>query len=183
VNISSLILRVFGWKSEGIVPSTRKFIVVSAPHTSMYDFVIGRLYYGTVGIKPAVMIKRELFFFPLGYILRWLGGVPVDRGRKSNIIDRMVSEFQSRDEFILTITPEGTRKRVTEWKKGFYQIALAANVPILPGYFDYKRKVIGIGELIYPSGDIKKDMKTIKLFFKDITPRHPERFSVGNIDG
>ena len=179
--ISQFLLWIFGWTYEGTIPDSRRFIVVSAPHTSMWDFVVGRLFYFSKGIKAGVMIKKELFFFPLGIVLRAIGGIPVERNKKSDIVDQMVDLFRKNDEMVLTITPEGTRKKTPRWKKGFYHIATKAGVPVLPGYFDYKRKVIGIGEFIYPSGDIEKDMRTIKLFFKDITPRHPEKFTIGNI--
>lgn len=179
--LSRLILKLAGWKAEGKVPDVKKFVVVVAPHTSNWDYVVGQLFYLSMGIKARVMIKKEMFFFPMGAILKLMGGVPVDRQRKTDIVERMAEEIRKNDSFILTITPEGTRKKVTEWKRGFYRIARAAEVPILPGYFDYKRKVVGIGELFYPSDDEEADMRKIKLFFKDITPRHPEKFSIGKI--
>lgn len=180
--ISRFILWLAGWKSEGKVPELKKFVVVVAPHTSNWDYIIGRLFYFSMGIKAKIMIKKELFFFPLGFILKAIGGVPVERQRKTDIVERMAEEIIKSEEFILTITPEGTRKKVTEWKRGFHRIAKAAGVPVLPGYFDYKRKVVGIGEPFFPTDDEDSDMKKIKLFFKDITPKYPEKFSIGNID-
>lgn len=160
----------------------KKFVVVVAPHTSNWDYIIGRLFYFSMGIKAKIMIKKELFFFPLGFVLKAIGGVPVERQRKTDIVERMAEEIRKSEKFILTITPEGTRKKVTEWKRGFHRIAKAAGVPVLPGYFDYKRKVVGIGEPFFPTDDEDADMRKIKLFFKDITPKYPEKFSIGNID-
>ena len=179
--LSRLILRIAGWKYEGKVPELKKFVVVVAPHTSNWDYVLGELFYLSMGIRAKIMIKKELFFFPLGFILKSLGGVPVERQRKTDIVDRMAEEFQKNEKFILTITPEGTRKRVTEWKRGFWRIAKAANVPILPGYFDYKRRVVGIGEPFFPTEDEDADVRKIKLFFKDIAPKYPEKFSIGKV--
>jgi 1-acyl-sn-glycerol-3-phosphate acyltransferase len=180
--LSRLILKLAGWKHEGKIPDLKKFVVVVAPHTSNWDFVIGRLFYFSMGISAKVMIKKELFFFPLGFILKAIGGVPVERQRKTDIVERMAEEIRNSEEFILTITPEGTRKKVTEWKRGFYRIARAAGVPVLPGYFDYKRKVVGIGEAFHTTDDEDADMRKIKLFFKDITPKYPEKFSIGKIE-
>lgn len=179
--LSRFILKLAGWKTEGKVPELKKFVVVVAPHTSNWDYVIGQLFYFSMGIKAKIMIKKELFFFPIGFILKSIGGVPVERQRKTDIVERMAEEIRRSDEYILTITPEGTRKKVTEWKRGFYRIARAAEVPVLPGYFDYKRKVVGIGEPFFTSNDEDADMRRIKLFFKDIAPKYPEKFSIGKL--
>lgn len=179
--LSKLILKLAGWKTEGKLPALKKFVVVVAPHTSNWDYVIGRLFYFSMGIKAKIMIKKELFFFPLGLILKSIGGIPVERLRKTDIVQRMAQKIINSEEYILTITPEGTRSKVTEWKKGFHKIARSAGVPILPGYFDYKRKVVGIGEPFFPSDDEDADMKKIKMFFKDVTPRHPHKYSLGKL--
>jgi 1-acyl-sn-glycerol-3-phosphate acyltransferase len=177
--ISKLLLKMFGWRIIGEVPPIRKMVIISAPHTSMWDFIVGRLTYFVLGIKPSVMIKQELFFFPVNLILKNLGGIPVYRDRKTNIIDRMVEEFYVRDEFYLTITPEGTRKKVMEWKNGFYVIALKAGVPIVPTSFDYKRKEIAVYSPFFPTGDMQGDIRTLRKIYVDISPRHPENFDKG----
>ena len=178
MHISKYILHLWGWKVVGNIPVEKKMVVVSVPHTSNWDFIIGRLFMFSVGLKPKLLMKKELFFFPLGWVLRKVGGIPVDRKQKNDIIDRMVYEFEHADNLVLVITPEGTRKKVSEWKKGFYYIAASANVPIVPGYFDFKKKTIGIGEPFFVSQSIDADINRIKEFVKDVTPKYPNLFSL-----
>ena len=176
-NLAGLILKAAGWSVKGELPEGRRFIVISAPHTSMWDYVIGRLYYFANHIDARVMIKKEFFFFPMGWFLKKIGAFPVDRNKRStSTIDQIVEAYSKQKDLIITITPEGTRKKVKHWKKGFYIISLRANVPILPSYFDYKTKKIGIGIPFMPTGDYKEDMKKILPFFKGVTARHPENF-------
>lgn len=161
------------------MPAENKYIIIVAPHTSNWDYVIGQLYYLSSGIKAHVLIKKELFYFPLGLLLRALGGIPVDRHRKTDIVDQMIREFRDRKRFVLTITPEGTRKRVSEWKTGFHRIATGAGVPVLPGYFDYRKKMVGTGDFLLLSGDLDTDMITVKKFYIGFHPRYPENFTTG----
>ncbi|MBN2520180.1 MAG: 1-acyl-sn-glycerol-3-phosphate acyltransferase [Bacteroidales bacterium] len=178
---SRLILKLLGWKIQGNVPNINKYVAVSAPHTSNMDFILGALYYLSKGIKAHFLIKKELFFFPLGTLLKTLGGIPVDRKNSKNIVENMVKLFKINEEFYLIITPEGTRKKNANWKGGFYYIAKEANVPVMLSYFDYKKKIIALFEPYYLKGSLNVEMKKIKLFFKDVTPRHPEKFTIGNI--
>ena len=164
----------------GNIPGEKKYIIIVAPHTSNWDYVVGQLFYICRGMRAKVMIKKELFYFPLGILLRSLGGIPVDRQRKTDIVDQMIRQFEINDSFVLTITPEGTRKKVSEWKTGFHRIATGANVPVLLGFFDYKRKLVGTDELIYMSGNLEADMLRIKKFYRNIHPKYPENFSVGD---
>jgi 1-acyl-sn-glycerol-3-phosphate acyltransferase len=173
MQLSKHILNLLGWKIVGNVPTIKKMVVAVAPHTSNWDFVIGRLFLYSVGLQPKMLMKKELFFFPLGLILKYMGGIPVDRKKRNDIIDQMVLEFEKADKIALVITPEGTRKLVSEWKKGFYYIARSSNVPIVPGYFDYKKKTIGIGEPFLTSDDVNIDIAHIKEFVKDVTPKYP----------
>ncbi len=173
---------MWGWKMAGEIPSRKKYLIIVAPHTSNWDFVIGQLFYLANRMKARVMIKKELFWFPLGSLLYSLGGIPVDRHRKTDIVDQMIEEFSNNETFVLTITPEGTRKRVTDWKTGFHRIATGAGVPVLLGYFDYKKKVVGTGDFFYLSGDLEKDMRRIKGFYTKIHPKYPENFSAGMTD-
>ena len=166
----------------GNIPGEKKYIIIVAPHTSNWDYVVGQLFYICRGMKAKVMIKKELFYFPLGILLRSLGGIPVDRQNKTDIVDQMIRQFEINDSFVLTITPEGTRKKVTEWKTGFHRIATGANVPVLLGFFDYKRKLVGTDELLYMSGNLDADLKRIKKFYINIHPKYPDNFSVGDID-
>lgn len=179
--IARILFRWSGWRLVGDLPQSGKFVVVSAPHTSNWDFIVGRLFYLAYDINPKVLIKKESFFFPMGYFLRKLGGVPVDRTGHNAIINSAVRALNQSDDMFLTITPEGTRKLNPNWKLGFYYIALKAKVPLLLSYFDYKHKTVGVGDIFMPTGDVPGDMRRIKLFYKDIHPRHPERFSVGTI--
>jgi 1-acyl-sn-glycerol-3-phosphate acyltransferase len=175
--ISHIVLRLFGWHTSGLLPEgVKKAVIIVAPHTSYYDFVIGRLTFWASGVKIRVLIKSESFFFPLGIFLRWLGGVPVVRGQKNNLIDQVTELFDKSKELVVVITPEGTRKKVRQWKKGFYLIAVQAQVPIALGYIDYSKKRGGVGPLIMPTGDYDKDMEKILEFYKGIKGRHPERF-------
>ncbi len=180
--LSKYILRLCGWKLAGNIPPEKKYLIIVAPHTSNWDFVIGQLFCMSNGIKSRVMIKKELFFFPLGNFLKALGGIPVDRQKKTDIVDQMISLFETNDSFILTITPEGTRKKVSEWKTGFHRIAIGANVPVLLGFIDYKEKLVGTSLFFRLTNDVDLDMLKIKKFYMQINPKYPDNFSVGNID-
>ncbi len=149
-----------------------------APHTSNWDFVIGRLAFITQGVKVYAMIKKESFFFPLGLVLKMLGGIPVDRSHSQNTVKSVTRHFDDSERFFLIITPEGTRKRVERWKKGFYFIALTAKVPIIMGYLDYGKKEGGLGPVLYPSGDFEADFRVIEDFYRDKQARHPHKFNL-----
>lgn len=176
---TKIILQYRGWKIKGSIPKDiKKAILISAPHTSNMDFVIGRSALYQLGFKDLkFFIKKEAFFFPFGGLLKKLGGIPVDRKRNTLIRDT-VKTFSQKEKLFLIITPEGTRKPVKRWKKGFYNIALEAGVPLILSYIDYKKKEGGIGPVIYPSGDWKSDMEKIKLFYADKTARFPENFTL-----
>jgi 1-acyl-sn-glycerol-3-phosphate acyltransferase len=177
--LSRFFLRLFGWKTSAILPpGVEKAVLIVAPHTSYYDFVVGRLTFWAARIKIKVLIKKESFGFPFGIVLRQLGGVPVDRGKKNNLVEEVAELYRQHDKMIVVITPEGTRKKVRHWKRGFYQIAMAANVPIAMAYIDYANKTGGIGPMFYPTGDYDRDIQEIMKFYRDISGRHPERFSV-----
>jgi len=177
--IASLILKLWGWKIEGRMPKdVKKCVVVMAPHTSMWDFVIGRLAWYVLGLRVSFLIKKEMFFFPLGPIVKALGGIPVDRKKSGRLVDSVASMFHKFDSFYITITPEGTRSLNNNWKRGFYYIATKAEVPIALGYLDYNRKIGGIGDIFEPSGDYDKDLKIIEEFYKGKGARHPEKFNL-----
>jgi 1-acyl-sn-glycerol-3-phosphate acyltransferase len=175
--ISRLALRLFGWKVVGEFPEGEKYVVLAAPHTSGWDFVWGRLYYNTIHKSVKFMINEKFFFFPLNIWIRSLGAIPVKQGRKSNLVDQMVKEFQERDGFLLTITPEGTRSRVKRWKRGFYHIAMQANVSIVMGFIDYEKKELGVSKAIKPTGNIKEDMEILSKFYENITAKFPENYN------
>jgi 1-acyl-sn-glycerol-3-phosphate acyltransferase len=175
-NFSQWIFRIMGWKSVVTVEEPPKSVICVAPHTSNWDFVIGKLFYWSLNRKSGFLMKKSWFFFPMGNILRRMDGIPVDRSKRTSVTDQVAAEFNKREKFHVAITPEGTRKSVKKWKMGFYQIALKANVPIQLAYIDYAKKEMGITAIIVPSGDEKADLAKIQAFYNDINARHPERF-------
>ena len=151
-----------------------------------FDFVVGmngaELWDGVhQKFYSYFMMKKEWFFFPLGLIFKAVGGIPVNRGRKSSLVDQMTEKFANSKHFHLAITPEGTRKANPNWKKGFYYIALKAQVPIMLIGIDYPSKTISSTKAVMPTGDIEKDMREIKLYFKNFKGKNPENFDLGNI--
>ena len=173
---------LLGWKAEVHVPDYDKYIICAAPHTTNWDLFIGKLFYGAIGRETGFMMKKDWFFWPLGPIFRWMGGIAVDRSKRTSLVDQLIKIANKSEKFHLAITPEGTRKANPNWKKGFYHIAMGANLPILLVGIDYSKKTITIGKEFHPTGDIEKDMREIKLFFKDFKGKHPENFSIGKID-
>ncbi|MCL1934221.1 MAG: 1-acyl-sn-glycerol-3-phosphate acyltransferase [Candidatus Azobacteroides sp.] len=172
------IFKLVGWKYELSVEIPTKCVLCAAPHTSNWDYIIGMLFYKSIGGKPHVLMKKEWFFFPLGYLLKLVGALPVDRKKKTSVSDQMVALFRSRNHFQLAIAPEGTRGRNAQWKTGFYYIALNAGVPITLAYIDYSKKEIGIKKVFYPTGDVQCDIEEIKDYYKDVQAKHPERFAI-----
>ena len=168
---------MFGWKcvsTEGV--DTPKCVVCVAPHTSNWDFIVGKLFYTSLGYTAGFLIKKEWFFFPFNLIFKSMGGVPVDRGKRTSVTEQVAQMFNEREWFQIAITPEGTRKRVKEWKKGFYFIAQKAQVPIMVDYFDYAKKEVGSKGLFYPTGDVEKDILEIRKMYNGVSGRHPENF-------
>jgi 1-acyl-sn-glycerol-3-phosphate acyltransferase len=177
--ISKWIFKLWGWKIAGGIPEDiKKCVVIVAPHTSMWDFVVGRLAYFILRVKVKILIKKEMFVFPFCSLLKWIGGIPVDRSRSTNMIDYVAGLYKKHDSLYITITPEGTRKLSPRWKKGFYYIALKAKVPIALGVLDYKLKEIGIGKIFTPSGNFDEDFKMIEDTFRGRVAKHPERFNL-----
>jgi len=172
-----LILRLAGWKVTGPLPAD-KSVVAMAPHTSNLDFLLGWLGYTSLGIKSHFLIKKEVFKWYSAGIIKAMGGIPVDRSHSTNVVMQVTEEFNRRDKFIVTITPEGTRKLNRHWKKGFYFIAHSAHVPIMLGFLDYKKKEGGFGYSYTPSGDWEKDYHILEEFYKTKTARYPEKFNL-----
>lgn len=176
------VLRLLNWRIGPTGENIPKCVICVAPHTSNWDFIYGKLFYTAIGRNAKFLIKKEWYFFPLNYIFNALGGVPIDRAKKNSgkpslsTTEQMVNEFKKRSSFQLAITPEGTRKKTHEWKKGFYYIALGANVPICPAYIDYKKKEAGFMEPFYPTGDAEKDIEKIRALYDGVTGKHPEKF-------
>jgi 1-acyl-sn-glycerol-3-phosphate acyltransferase len=174
--------RRHGWTAFGVVPSPRKFVLIAAPHTSNWDFVFFIGLTEELGIMPHFMAKNSLFRWPFRRFLFDMGGVSVDRSKSQNYVQQMVDEFAKRDEFMLTIAPEGSRDNNSKWKTGFYQIAMAAKVPIVIGMMDYGKKNGGLGPAIMPTGDYEADMAEVIKLYRSVVPKHPER-AVKSITG
>ena len=177
--LSKLYLKLIGWKTGSILnPSVKKCVLVGAPHTSNMDFPIALATLYASGVRVRFLAKKSLFKFPLGILMRVMGGIAVDRSKHSNMVDMMIDMFESSSSLVLLIPAEGTRSYVKEWKSGFYYTALGAKVPIVLGYLDYGRKTAGFGDLFYPTGDYQKDLAEIKNFYRQFTARHPEKSSL-----
>lgn len=170
-----MIMGLFGWRVEGTLPNASKFIVIGAPHTSNMDWFIVMGAAFVLGVRISWMAKHSLFKKPMGGIMRWLGGVPIDRRQAQGTVGSAVQRFNERDELILCITPEGTRARVKgQWKKGFYHIAEEADVPILAAAFDYGKKCVRFGPTFKPSGDVEADLPFIISTFEGVKPRNEQ---------
>jgi len=176
--LSLFFLKLFGWNYVLPVEIPDKSVLCVAPHTSNWDFIIGMFFYRSIGGKPHVLMKKEWFFFPLNYILKSMGALPVDRKKRTSISDQMVELFHSKNHFQLAISPEGTRRKNVQWKTGFYYIALNAGVPITLAYIDYSKKEVGVKKIFYPTGDVKSDIEEIKNYYKDVHAKHPKRFAI-----
>ena len=165
-----------GWKINGDVPrDLKKYIIVVAPHTSNWDFLVGLAVRSIMKFPSNYLGKKELFNPPFGWLFRKLGGYPVDRKGSHNLVDQVAEIFKSEDQFIIAIAPEGTRKNVTKWKTGFYHIARGAGVPIVMSYLDFKRKVAGVGPTFIPTGDIEADFRVFEEFYTKVTPKYPDQ--------
>lgn len=166
---------VFGWKVVGNIDDTiKKCIVIAVPHTSWWDFFLGIFSRAILEKEINFVAKKELFVFPFGYFFRWTGGTALNRQAKENKVDTIARIFESKEVFRLAIAPEGTRKKVTEWKTGFYYIALKANVPILPVAFDYGKKEVVYHKPFYPTGNIDEDMIILQSYFKGVKGKFAE---------
>lgn len=172
-----ILTKIMGWKFGKILPDVPKCVLAVAPHTSNVDFIVGKLAYTALGRTAQFLIKKSWFVFPFNLFFNSIGGIPINRDKKTSVTDKLAEEFSKRDRFHLAITPEGTRKRVQEWKKGFYFIALKAKVPIVLVALDYGKKTVSFLDTFYPTGDVEGDIQKIRAMYKNITGRHPKRFA------
>jgi 1-acyl-sn-glycerol-3-phosphate acyltransferase len=177
--IALIILKILGWKIVAAMPEgLRRGVLIVAPHTSNWDFVIGRLFFMVLGIKSKFLIKKESFEGLFGYILKQLGGIPVDRKNSNNVVNDVAHLFRDNKELVVIITPEGTRKLTKNWKKGYYYIAELAKVPVIVSFIDYKKKEGGIAFVFKPTGDYEKDFQPIKELYLTKQAKYPEMFSL-----
>jgi 1-acyl-sn-glycerol-3-phosphate acyltransferase len=158
-----IIFWLLGWKIIGDVPrDQKKYIIITVPHTSNWDFIIGVMVRGILGFNSRFLGKKSLFKPPFGWLFRWLGGYPVDRSKNSKLVDQIVEIFNAHEEFVIAIAPEGTRKNVNDWKTGFYYIAKSANIPIIRSKIDRAKKQVVFFEPFWTTGDIHADLPKIK---------------------
>jgi len=176
--LCSYILKVLGWKIVGKTDYPDKCVLCVAPHTSNWDLLLGQVAYKAMGRHASFLMKKSWFFFPMSFIFNAVGGIPVDRGQSNSLTATLATEFSNREKFQLAITPEGTRKKRDDWKKGFYYIALEAKVPIVIVAFDYAIKTIDFKEVFYPTGDAEKDIPLIKSYYKGVQGKNPGNFTI-----
>lgn len=171
--LATLILKLTGWTAVGQVPDLDKAIYIAAPHTSNWDAFWLIVYKVKLNVKVRFLAKHTLFWWPLGPLLSGFGAIPLDRGHASSTVQQLTDRFAREKRLLLALAPEGTRKWKPYWKTGFYQIALAANVPIVFTYIDYSARKMGIGPALIPCGDMDQDMAVIRTFYEPFTARHP----------
>ncbi len=167
-------MRALGWTIEGEFPNLRKFVIIVAPHTSNWDFPVGVAAKLALGLRARFLGKDTLFRFPLGILMRGLGGIPVDRSQPNDVVGHIVREFAAQGRLILVIAPEGTRRRVERWRTGFYHIAHGAAVPILPVAFDWGRHSIQVGTVFTTTGDVERDVRELQRFYEGVRGRNPD---------
>jgi 1-acyl-sn-glycerol-3-phosphate acyltransferase len=177
------LLRAAGWRIQGAPPDLPKYIVVAAPHTTNWDFLI------MVGVVLAVQVpihwlgKHTIFRKPLGAIFVRLGGIPIDRSKAGNVVEQLISVFAASDRFVLIIAPEGSRKQVGRWKSGFYHIAKGAHVPLILATLDYTHRIVNIETVVYPTDDAKADAERIMAFYAAVAGRYPQEMGTLDLGG
>ncbi len=176
--LAKAILRLLGWK---LLPAPKerpkRSIICIAPHTSNCEFFIGKLYHWAIGQRSGFLMKKEWFVFPFSGILKAMGGIPVNRGKKEDKVSQLAETIMSYDEIHIAIAPEGTRKFVEKWHKGFYYIALKAGIPIELALMDYGKKLVGILETFYPTGDVEKDLAYIQSRYHSSQAKFPKQYN------
>ena len=181
MGFSKFILKVLGWKTVGSVVQEPKCIILEAPHTSMWDFLIGYWYYRSGGGKLSIMIKKEFFFFPLGPLLKALGAFPIDRGNPTETLLEIIRELNEKDgkTFHMVMCPEGTRKAVRKWKTGYHTLARAAGMPVYISFVDWGHKRVGIDRKIELTDNARADTDRIQKIYEDLDliPLHPEGYA------
>lgn len=180
--ITGILFKILGWKTICNLTTKNhpKAVIVAAPHTSNWDFLFTILGFWKMNIKMNFLIKDSFFFFPLGILMKSLGGVPVNRNVNTNLVESAINSFNNGDLNYLVLSAEGTRSYTEKWKSGFYYIAKGAKIPLYLGYIDYKQKVVGIEQEAIITGSYEVDLQNIKSYFEKITPLYPEKFNLSN---
>lgn len=174
--IAKQLLKLMGWKIDDSTPEgVKKAVVIMGPHTSNWDFIIGRLAFISFGMPTKLLIKKEAFIPPFGWILKSMGGIPVDRKKNNKFTDQAKAIFDKYEDIYMVFTPEGTRSYNPNWKKGFYYVAQKVEVPIYIGYMDYDKKIGGFLEPFEPTGNIDKDIAYIKDRLSQFKGKYPEK--------
>lgn len=171
-----LALRLTGWRIEGEFPNLRQFVVIVAPHTSNWDFFVGVMAMFAIGFRGTFLGKHQAFRWPAGPVMRWLGGIPVDRSSPHNVVQQTIDYFHTRPQMLLALSPEGTRRKLEAWRTGFWYVAKGAGVPIVPAAFDYPERRVRIFAPVMPSDDIDADIAQLHGFFDARMARHPEQY-------
>ena len=169
-------LSILRWRILGDVPPIPKFVAVVAPHTSNWDFIVCVASMFAIDVDVRWLGKHTLFRKPLGWLLRWLGGVPIQRDAAEGVVEQVAAVIRAEKEIILAVTPEGTRNRVPQWKTGFHRIAAAADVPIVPVQLDWSRREVRIREPVLPGNDVAGDIAALQTLFSPDMARHPDGF-------
>lgn len=178
MSLSGTILRLFGWKVVCSVPDYPKCIICVVPHTSNWDFILGKLAYWSLGRQAGFLIKQEWFFFPMNLIFKAFGGIPVKRGKGSSLTDTLIKKFSETERMSIAITPEGTRAKVSQWHTGFLHIAYGAKIPIVLGAIDAATKTIHLQKTFFPTGDTDADMEAVKAYYRPFTGINRDNFTV-----
>lgn len=179
--LSRIVFWITGWSLNDNWPKgLKKAVLIAIPHTSNWDLLYARSAFYLMDIPVRFTIKKEVMVGPLGWFIKALGGIAIDRkripgGRKQTYTEAMVNMLKESDELVIMVTPEGTRSAVKKWKSGFYHIALGADVPVVVGYLDYKKKEAGIGPAIYPNGDMEGQIEEMMAFGRTVTGKYPEK--------
>lgn len=167
-------LKLMGWRIEGELPRLDKFVAIGAHHTSNWDFVIFIALKFVLRLNARWFGKHSIFRWPFGGLMRSWGGIPIQRHLSLNMVEQAIQGFRDNREFILVLSPEGTRRKVERWKMGFYHIALGAGVPIVPGALDFANRRVVIGAPFQPTGDAEADLQALLAFFRPYVPKKPE---------
>lgn len=173
--VSWLFLKLIGWKLEGRPPTEPKYVLIAVPHTTNWDFPITLAMAFVFDFEIFWMGKDSLFKGWKGPVMRWMGGIAIDRSSSNNVVEQTIEAFNNNDRLVVTIPPEGTRSKVDKWKTGFYYIAVGAKVPVGMGYLDYKRKVGGFKPTFYPTGDADKDIAEMRKVYTGIAGKFSDQ--------